>query len=74
MSDSMFHLMPFLFGLVFGTILVFFFKEQKIVIIDYPKPYDKKIYNDKNNIKYMYVTKEVDCDKNESTIKSYPLQ
>jgi hypothetical protein len=66
--------MPFLFGLVFGTILVFFFKEQKTIIIDYPKPFDKKIYYDKNNIKYMYVTKEVDCDKNESTIKSYPLQ
>jgi hypothetical protein len=66
--------MPFLFGLVFGTILVFFFKEQKTVIIDYPKPYDKKTYYDKNNIKYMYVTKEVDCDKNELTLKSYPLQ
>jgi hypothetical protein len=74
MSESMFHLLPFLFGLVFGTILVFFFKEEKIVIIDYPKPFDKKTYHDKNGIKFMYITKEVDCDKNESTLKSYPLQ
>ena len=74
MSESMFHIMPFLFGLVFGTILVFFFKEQKIVIIDYPKPFDKTVYHDKNNMKYMYITKEVDCDKNESSLKSYPLQ
>ena len=74
MSDSMFHMLPFLYGLVFGTILVFFFKEQKLVIIDYPKPFDKKEYIDKNDMKYMYITKEVDCDKNESNLKSYPAQ
>lgn len=74
MSDSMFHMIPFLYGLVFGTILVFFFKEQKIIVIDYPKPFDKKEYFDKNNMKYMYITKEVDCDKNESTLKTYPIQ
>uniref|UniRef100_A0A6C0D802 Uncharacterized protein n=1 Tax=viral metagenome TaxID=1070528 RepID=A0A6C0D802_9ZZZZ len=74
MSESMFHMLPFLYGLVFGTILVFFFKEQKLVLIDYPKPFDKKTYIDKNNMKYMYITKEVDCDKNESKLKSYPVQ
>ena len=74
MSDSMFHMLPFLYGLVFGTILVFFFKDEKTTVIDYPKPYDKKVYLDKNDMKYMYVTKEVDCDKNKSSLKTYPIQ
>jgi len=74
MSESSFHMLQFLFGLVFGIILVFFFKEEKVIIVDYPKPFDNKVYHDKNDMKYQYITKEVDCDKNESTLKSYPLQ
>lgn len=74
MSESFFYIQPFLGGLVFGTILVFLFKEQKVIIMDYPKPYDKKIFTDKNSVKYTYVTKEVNCDTNEKTLKSYPLQ
>jgi len=67
-------MIPFLFGIVFGTILVVFFKEQKITIIDYPKPFDNKQYHDKNGMTFQYITKEVDCDKNEKTIKDYPVQ
>ena len=74
MSESFFHLIPFIFGLVFGVVLVYFFKDQKITIIDYPKPYDTKVFIDKNNIKYTYTTSEVNCDSNEATLKHYPLQ
>ena len=74
MSVSFFHIVPFVSGLVFGAILVYFYKEEKITVVNYPKPYDKKIYEDKNKVKFQYVTKEVDCDKNEKNLKQYPLQ
>jgi hypothetical protein len=50
------------------------YKDQKLIIIDYPKPNDNKVYTDKNNVKFQYVTKEVECDKNEATLKAYPIQ
>jgi hypothetical protein len=61
-------------GIVFGVILIVFFKEQKITIIDYPKPFDTKKYIDTNGAQFQYVTKEVDCDKNEKSLRSYPIQ
>ena len=41
----------------------------------YPTPNesDKLIYKDKNGICYKYTTKEVNCDSNESRLKSFPL-
>jgi len=74
MTDSLFHILPFIFGIIFGFILLFVYKDQKTVIIDFPKPNDNTIYTDKNGIKFQYVTKEVDCDKNENTLRSYPIQ
>lgn len=74
MIDPYFHIIPFLLGLVVGVILFFVYKDQKITIIDYPKPNDNNVYTDKNNVKFRYSTKIVDCDKNESTLKYYPLQ
>lgn len=50
------------------------YKDEKIIIIDYPKPFDNKVYTDKNNVKFQYITKDVDCDKNEATLKPYPIQ
>ena len=61
-------------GIVFGVILVVFFKEQKITIIDYPKPFNDKKYTDNNGATFQYVTKEVNCDKNEKTLRNYPIQ
>ena len=73
MSES-FFLLPFLIGIVAGFVLLYIYKQPKIVIMDFPKPFDKTIYTDKNNVKYQYVTKEVDCDKNEKNLKPYPIQ
>jgi hypothetical protein len=70
----LFHIVPFIFGVITGLLLVFFYKTPKVTIIDYPKPNDNKLYTDKNGMKYQYVTKEVNCDENESTLKHYPLQ
>jgi len=64
----------FIIGIISGLLLIFFYKVPKVIIIDYPKPNDNKIYTDNNGIKYQYVTKEVNCDENESTLKSYPVQ
>ena len=74
MSESMFHIFPFLAGLVFGGILVYCYKDQKVIIMDYPIPYDKKIHSDANGMKFQYITKEVNCDANEKNIKPYPIQ
>lgn len=74
MSESIFYLIPFLLGISIGMILVFIYKEQKIIIIDYPKPYDTKVYTDKNNMKYQYDTKEVNCDDHEKNLILYPIQ
>lgn len=72
--DPYFHILPFLIGIVIGYILLVMYKDQKFIIIDYPKPFDNKVYTDKNNVKFQYITKEVDCDKNEATLKPYPIQ
>ena len=72
--DPYFHILPFIIGIIVGYILLVMYKDQKLIIIDYPKPFDDKVYTDKNNIKFQYITKEVDCDKNEGTLKAYPIQ
>lgn len=74
MSESMFHVIPFLLGLVIGLILVYVYKEVKVVIVDFPKPFDNKIHTDKNGMKFQYITKEVNCDENEKNLKNYPIQ
>ena len=74
MLDPLFHIAPFILGIIVGLLLLFFYKTPKITIIDYPKPNDNKIYTDNNGVKYQFVSKEVDCDKNEGNLKYYPLQ
>jgi hypothetical protein len=50
-------------------------KPEKDVVYKYPNPGDKEklIYKDKNGVCYQYVAKKVDCDKNESKMKDFPL-
>ena len=74
MSELKFYYIPFLFGIVFGLVLVFTLKEEKLIIYDYPKPFDNKIYKDISNTCYQYITKEVKCNENEKTLKQYPIQ
>lgn len=74
MSGVKFYFIPFFLGIIFGIILVFVYKQEKVIIYDYPKPFDNKIYKDKNNACYQYVTKEVKCNENEKTLKAYPIQ
>ena len=74
MSKQIFYMIPFIVGMISGLILIYGFKQPKIDIIQYPKPFDTTIFIDKNKMKYTYQTKEVNCDKNESNLVSYPLQ
>jgi hypothetical protein len=73
-SDPLFHIIPFICGIIVGLLLLVYYKTPKIVIIDYPKPNDNKVYTDHNGVKYMFETKEVSCDENEFNLKYYPLQ
>lgn len=74
MSESIFYWIPFVSGILFGFVLIYFYNEQKIAIIDFPKPLDNTIYKDKNGVEYQYITKEVDCDSHEKNLKPYPIQ
>ena len=74
MVSFKFYLLSFILGIVFGVILIFGFKQQKVIIYDYPKPFDNKIYKDINNVCYQYITKEVKCNEHEKTLKMYPIQ
>ena len=69
------RLMPFLAGLVIGIIGILVIKPEKSVVYKYPTPdnSEKVLYKDKNGICYKYKAVKVDCDKNESRLKSYPL-
>lgn len=71
-----FEILPFLVGLGFGLVLLFFWKPQPEIIQAYPHPnnVEKNIYRDPNGVCYKYQSKEVNCDANESTIKPYPIQ
>ncbi len=71
-----FEMVPFLGGLALGLVLLFFWKQKPEVIEAYPHPsnVEKNVYRDPNGVCYKYQSKEVDCDKNEATLKAYPIQ
>ena len=70
------QLAPLCIGMIIGIIAIMFVKPEKTVIYKYPNPESsqKITYKDKNGVCYQYKTQEVDCDKNEGTLKDYPLQ
>lgn len=66
---------PLVAGLIVGIIAILFIKPQQNVVYKYPTPENsgKLVYKDRNGICYKYSVKEVDCDKNESRLKEFPL-
>jgi hypothetical protein len=71
-----FEMVPFLVGLGFGLVLLIFWKQTPDIVKAYPHPsnVEKNVYRDPNGVCYKYQSKEVDCDKNEGTLKAYPIQ
>jgi len=71
-----FKIIPFLIGIGVGFVIFYFVKQEKVIIYDYPHPDNVKqrVYRDKNGVCYAYTSVEVDCDKNEGTLKEYPVQ
>ena len=69
------RLVPLLIGLVIGIIGILFVKPTQNVIYKYPTPENagKIVYKDKNDVCYVYKEQQVDCDKNESKLKDFPL-
>jgi len=69
------RLFPLLLGLAVGIVAILYIKPEQTVIYKYPTPENSKdlTFKDKTGICYKYSTKEVDCDKNESRLKSFPL-
>ena len=68
-----FHLMPFIFGIITGFILLYIFDGKKQSVTQYPKINDNQEYKDKNGNTYIYETKEVNCDDNEKELELYPV-
>ena len=71
-----FQVFPFVIGIVVGVLMLFFYNPPPTVVYEYPHPHNvnNRVYRDKNNVCYSYTSKEVDCDANEATLKTYPLQ
>lgn len=71
-----FKLIPFLIGIGAGLVVLAIYTPEKRVVFEYPHPdnVQSRIYRDKNGICYKYNAAEVDCDKNEATLKEYPIQ
>jgi len=69
------RLIPFISGLVIGYIAIIMLKPQKNVVYKYPTPdtAETVIYKDKNGVCYKYKANQLDCDKNESRLKDFPL-
>jgi hypothetical protein len=71
-----FRLVPFLVGLVIGYLVLAFYVPPKHTVYEYPHPQNVKnrVYRDKNGVCYRYNAEKVDCDRNEESLKAYPLQ
>jgi hypothetical protein len=69
------RVLPLILGIVIGIVAVFFVKPSKNVVNKYPTPEtaNKLVYKDKNGVCYKYTAKQVDCDKNESRLKDFPI-
>ena len=72
------HLRPvaLLAGALAGAVIFFLYKAEPVPSYQYPHPQnvDTRVYRDRNGICYKYKANEVDCDANEGTLKTYPLQ
>jgi hypothetical protein len=70
-----FMIMPFLLGLGLGIAGIYFLKSEATIVYKYPTPENvgKLSYKDKNGVCYQYSGKEVDCDKTDGKLKTYPL-
>ena len=66
---------PMLISFAVGVFVVYVLKPAPIVIMKYPNLENagKLIYRDRNGTCFVYETKEVDCNANESRIKPFPL-
>lgn len=71
-----FELVPFLTGFLVGVVGLLFWKQNPQIVYKYPHPttVENTVYKDANGVCYKYKSDEVNCDKNESTLKQYPLQ
>ena len=66
---------PLCIGIVVGILAVVFVKPEQKIIYKYPNPQTcgKVVYKDKNGVCYKYAAKKLDCDKNETRLKNFPL-
>lgn len=68
-----FYWIPFVFGILFGFILLYYYQDQRIKVTQYPKVNDTQEYKDQNGNTYVYETKEVSCDDAEKNLEMYPI-
>jgi|LauGreDrversion4_2_1035121.scaffolds.fasta_scaffold14757_2 hypothetical protein len=69
------RLWPFVLGFTLGIIGILYVRPDQNVQYRYPVPDQAKdlVYKDRNGLCFQYLPKEVDCDANESKLKSFPL-
>lgn len=66
---------PLLISFAIGIFIIYILKPSPLIIMKYPNLENagKIIYKDRNGTCFVYETKEVDCNKNESRIRAFPL-
>jgi len=66
---------PLLISFALGIFIIYILKPSPLIIMKYPNLENagKIIYKDRNGTCFVYETKEVDCNKNESRIRAFPL-
>ena len=71
-----FRPIPFIAGLLLGVVMFFFYKPPPSVVYEYPHPDNVKdrVYKDANGVCYKYNARQVDCNANEATLRTYPIQ
>ena len=69
------RIIPLILGIIVGVVGILFIKPEKSVVYKYPTQENagKVIYKDKNGVCYKYSATTVECDKNESRLKDFPL-
>lgn len=73
---NMINFKVFIFSLCIGLFLAYITSPELDTIVVYPNPdnENKLLYKDKSGMCHRFQSKEINCPKNSSSIRKYPVQ
>jgi hypothetical protein len=72
-----FELLPFVIGIVFGSIVFFWIKpeaQEKVIKWPHPSNAGKIVYRDRNGLCYGFEAQIVDCGKVKESLETYAFE